>query len=184
MNLFCKLYTVFESYSKSLIMCNFGHFGDTFGDFQTLCCCILSSHGSNEKFLLEHCSWRIIYPHGRLSPGSKSPRQIPGRPWWGNTQMGTQTQILNTLFSYRILSRHKVILSIWRIFMWNPNWKKRKNFVTYAKFFNMISNLSELKVKKKWNFCGLRMTVDICTLFENYTKCRIQFFQFWLVTLF
>ena len=33
-----------------------------------------------------------------------------------------------TLFCYRILSRHKVILSIWRIFMWNPIWKKRKHF--------------------------------------------------------
>ena len=42
------------------------------------------------------------------------------------------------------------------------NWTKTKNIVIYAQFCNnlILSSLSELKVKKKWNFCGLRMTVD------------------------
>ena len=46
--------------------------------------------------------------------------------------------------------------------MWNPNWTKRKFIVIYAQLCNNLipSSLSELKVKKRWNFCGLRMTVD------------------------
>ena len=76
--------------------------------------------------------------------------------------MGSSYKFWNFFCCYRILSRRKVILSTWRIFMWNPNWMKRKFIVIYAQFCNnlILSNLSELKVKKKWNFCGLRMTVD------------------------